>query len=160
MYEKLQYFEKEEKLWFSKYSGDGGKELIGSRKLAHAQERVPRTRYLHKDRKMSTVPLDAVLNRRTERCSPRSRPSDRFWRRGSDTCHQAGREGEKCRPLGKSGWRCEHLSRLPPLLQMLYVDWVSVDLNLTSRVSSGHSSFLPHQNWLRVHKPRIEGVLV
>ena len=36
-------------------------------------------------------------------------------------------------------------SLLPPLLQMLYVDWVSVDLNLTSRVSSGHSGFLPHQ---------------
>ena len=52
--------------------------------------------------------------------------------------------------LGKSGWRCEHLSRLPPLLQMSYVDWVSVDLNLTSRVSSGHSGFLPHQNWLLV----------
>ena len=31
---------------------------------------------------------------------------------------------------------------------MLYVDWVSVDLNLTSRVSSGHSGFLPPQNWL------------
>ena len=29
---------------------------------------------------------------------------------------------------------------------MLYVD-----LNLTSRVSSGHSSFLPHQNWLLVY---------
>ena len=50
--------------------------------------------------------------------------------------------------LGKSGWRSEHQSRLPPLLQMLYVDWVSVDLNLTSRVSSGHSGFLPPQNWL------------
>ena len=51
---------------------------------------------------------------------------------------------------GKSGWRCEHLSCLPPLLQMLHVDWVSVDLNLTSRVSSGHSGFLPLQNWLLV----------
>ena len=28
---------------------------------------------------------------------------------------------------------------------MLYVDWVSVDLNLTSRVFSGHSGFLPPQ---------------
>jgi len=42
-------------------------------------------------------------------------------------------------------------SRLPPLLKMLYVDWVSVDLNLTSRVFSGHSSFLPPQNWLPVY---------
>ena len=40
-----------------------GKELIGSRKLGHAQERVPRTRYLHKERKMCTVTLDAVLDR-------------------------------------------------------------------------------------------------
>ena len=31
--------------------------------------------------------------------------------------------------------------RLPPLLQMLYVD-----LNLTSRVSSRHSGFIPPQN--------------
>ena len=46
---------------------------------------------------------------------------------------------------GKSGWRSGHQSRLPPLLQMLYVDWVSVDLNLTSRVSSGHFGFLPPQ---------------
>ena len=50
----------------------------------------------------------------------------------------------------ESGWRIEHQSRLPPLLQMLYVDWVSVDLNLTSRVSSGHSGFLPPQNWLLI----------
>ena len=28
---------------------------------------------------------------------------------------------------------------------MLYVDWVVVDLNLTSRVSSEHSGFLPPQ---------------
>ena len=54
--------------------------------------------------------------------------------------------------LGKSGWRSVHKSRLPPLLQMLYVDWVSVDLNLTSRVSSGHSGFLPPQKL--THKNR------
>ena len=30
----------------------------------------------------------------------------------------------------------------------LYVDWVSVDLNLTSRISSGHSGFLPPQKKL------------
>jgi len=47
--------------------------------------------------------------------------------------------------LGKSGWYSKHQSRLSPLLQMLYVDWVSVDLNLTSRVPSRHSSFLPPQ---------------
>ena len=35
---------------------------------------------------------------------------------------------------------------------MLYVDWVSVDLNLTSRVSSGHSGFLPPQKL--THKKR------
>ena len=32
----------------------------------------------------------------------------------------------------KSGWRSGHPSRLPPLLQMLYVGCVSVDLNPTS----------------------------
>jgi len=47
--------------------------------------------------------------------------------------------------LGKSGWRSGHQSCLPPLLQMLYVDWVSVDLNLTSRVFSWHSGFAPPQ---------------
>ena len=78
-------FEKEGKLQFSNYSGGGGIELIGSGKLAHAQERVPRTRDLHKERKMSAVPLDAVPGRRTERCSPRFRPGDRFRNKGSVT---------------------------------------------------------------------------
>ena len=54
--------------------------------------------------------------------------------------------------LGMSGWRSGHHSRLPPLLQVLYVDWVSVHLNLTSRVSSGHSGFLPPQKL--THKNR------
>ena len=53
--------------------------------------------------------------------------------------------------LRKSGWHNKHKSRLPPLLQMLYVDWVSVNLNLTSRVFSGHSGFLPPQNRLLVY---------
>ena len=52
--------------------------------------------------------------------------------------------------LGKSGWCSKHQSRLQPLRQMLYVDWVSVDLNLTLRVFSGHSGFLPSQNRLPV----------
>ena len=37
---------------------------------------------------------------------------------------------------------------------MFYVDWVSVDLNLTSRVSSGHSGFLPPKNWHTQKKNR------
>ena len=45
--------------------------------------------------------------------------------------------------LGKSGWRSEHQPRLPAPLQILYVDWVSVDLKMTLRVFSGHSGFLP-----------------
>ena len=53
--------------------------------------------------------------------------------------------------LEKSGWRSGHQSRLPPLLQMLYVDWVSVYLNLTSRVSSRYSGFLPPENWLLLY---------
>ena len=52
--------------------------------------------------------------------------------------------------IRKSGWCSGHQSRLPLLLQMLYVGWVSVDLNLTSRVFSGHSGFLPPQNRLPV----------
>ena len=59
-----------------------GIESIGSKKFAHAQERVLRTRYLHKEREMCAVPLDAVLDRRAERCSPRFRPGDRFWNQG------------------------------------------------------------------------------
>ena len=47
---------------------------------------------LHKESKMSSVPLDAVPERRTERCSPRFRPGDRFWSQVSDTCRQALRE--------------------------------------------------------------------
>ena len=57
--------------------------------------------------------------------------------------------------LGKSGWRNGHQSRLLLLLQMLYVDWVSVNLNLTSRVSSGYSGFLPYQNWLLLYSNSI-----
>ena len=53
--------------------------------------------------------------------------------------------------LEKASWRSKHKSRLPPLLQMLYVDWVSADLNLTSRVFSEHSGFLPPQNRLLVY---------
>ena len=60
---------------------------------------------LHKLRMRKTniskaVPLDVVPERRTERCSPRFRPGDRFCElsfryQSSPT----GREGEKCRPL-------------------------------------------------------------
>ena len=41
---------------------------------------------------MSTVPLDVAPERRTERCSPRFRPGDRFWSQVSDACRQAVRE--------------------------------------------------------------------
>ena len=40
----------------------------------------------------ATVPRDVVLERRTERCSPRFRPGGRFWSQVSDICRQAGRE--------------------------------------------------------------------
>ena len=49
----------------------------------------------------------------------------------------------KEKPDRKSGWCSERQSRLPPLLQMLYVDWVSVDLTLTLRVFSGFLRFPP-----------------
>ena len=41
---------------------------------------------------MKVVPLDVVPERRTEQCSPRFRPGDRFWSQVTDTCRQAGRE--------------------------------------------------------------------
>ena len=44
------------------------------------------------------VPLDAVPEHRTERCSPRFRPGDRFCEL-SFWYLSPGREGEKCRPL-------------------------------------------------------------
>ena len=45
------------------------------------------------------VPLDAVPERRTERCSPRFRPGDRFLGEPRFRYLSPGREGEKCRPL-------------------------------------------------------------
>ena len=51
-----------------------------------------RTLHLHKKSKMNAVPLDVAPERRTERCSPRFRPGDRFWNQVSDTCRQVLRE--------------------------------------------------------------------
>ena len=45
-----------------------------------------------KKRKMSTAPLDAAPERRTEECFPRSRSGDRFWSQSSDTYRQAIRK--------------------------------------------------------------------
>ena len=56
------------------------------------QKGILRTYDLHKNSKMSAVPLDVAPERRTERCSPRFRPGGRFWSQVSDTCRQAGRE--------------------------------------------------------------------
>ena len=56
------------------------------------KKKIPEALDLHKDRKMSAVPLDVAPERRTERCSPRFRPGDRFWSQVSDTCRQAVRE--------------------------------------------------------------------
>ena len=56
------------------------------------KQKQNKTLYLHKKRKMSAVPLDVAPERRTERCSPRFRPGDRFWSQVSDTCRQALRE--------------------------------------------------------------------
>ena len=47
----------------------------------------------------TTVPLDAVAERRTERCSPRFRPGGRFWGEPRFRYLSPGREGEICRPL-------------------------------------------------------------
>ena len=55
---------------------------------------------------------------------------------------------------GKSGWRSGHQSRFTPIQQMtlLYAGWVAADLNLTLRVFSGHTSFLPPQNRLPLYR--------
>ena len=66
----------------------------------NAQKRESGTLYLHKKRKMSTAPLDAAPERRTEEYSPRSRAGDRFWSQSSDTYRQPIKE-EKCRPLSR-----------------------------------------------------------
>ena len=44
------------------------------------------------------VPLDAVPERRTERCSPIFRPGDRFMGQPRFRYLSPGREGEQCRP--------------------------------------------------------------
>ena len=67
-------------------------EQISSRKLALAKKRLLRTYHLHKETRMSAVPLDVAPERRTKQCSPRFRPGDRFWNQVSDTCRQALRE--------------------------------------------------------------------
>ena len=53
---------------------------------------------MRKQNSIRAVPLDAVPERRTERCSPRFRPGDRFCEL-SFRYLSPGREGEKCRPL-------------------------------------------------------------
>ena len=53
---------------------------------------------MRKENTKKAVPLDVVLERRTERCSPRFRPSDRF-RDLRFRYLSPGSEGEKCRPL-------------------------------------------------------------
>ena len=51
-----------------------------------------KTLHLHKKSKMNAGLLDVAPERRTERCSPRFRPGDRFWSQVSDNCRQALRE--------------------------------------------------------------------
>ena len=53
---------------------------------------------MRKQNSNKAVPLDAVPERRTERCSPRFRPGDRFCEL-SFRYLSPGIEGEKCRPL-------------------------------------------------------------
>ena len=53
---------------------------------------------MRKQNTIRAVPLDAVPERRIERCSPRFRPGDRFCEL-SLRYLSPGREGEKCRPL-------------------------------------------------------------
>ena len=61
---------------------------------------------MRKQNSKTTVPLDAVPERRTERCSPRFLPGDRFLSEPSFRYLSPGIEGEKCRPL-------DHLWQIP-----------------------------------------------
>ena len=54
---------------------------------------------MRKQNAKTTVPLDAVPERRTERCSPRFRPGGRFLGEPRFRYLSPGSEGEKCRPL-------------------------------------------------------------
>ena len=57
-------------------------------------------RRMHKKNANRTVPLDAVPERRTKRCSPRFRPGDRFCELIISFRYLSpGSEGEKCQPL-------------------------------------------------------------
>ena len=60
---------------------------------------------MRKENTKRAVPLDAVPERRTERCSPRFRPGDRFGE-PSFRYLSPGIEGEKCRPL-------DHMWQIP-----------------------------------------------
>ena len=53
---------------------------------------------MHTKNAKREVPLDAVPERRTKRCSPRFRSGDRFYEL-SFRYLSAGSDGEKCRPL-------------------------------------------------------------
>ena len=60
---------------------------------------------MRKEKTNRAVPLDAVPERRTQRCSPRFRPGDRFCEL-SFRYLSPGIEGEKCRPL-------DHMWQIP-----------------------------------------------
>ena len=62
---------------------------------------------MRKQKIKTTVPLDVVPERRTERCSPRFRPGDRFCElRFRYQSSPTGREGEISRPL-------DHMWQIP-----------------------------------------------
>ena len=56
----------------------------------------PRTHHLHKESRMSAVPLDVAPERRTKRCSPRFRPGGRLFQ--IPVTRQWGREMSAPRP--------------------------------------------------------------
>ena len=60
---------------------------------------------MRKQNTKRAVPLDAVPERRTKRCSPRFRPGDRFCG-PSFRYLLPGSDGEKCRPL-------DHMRQIP-----------------------------------------------
>ena len=69
---------------------------------------------------MSTAPLDAAPERRTEECSPRSRAGDRLWSQSSDTYRQAIRK-RNVGPLAECDRSCDPVQFLSYIYMYIYI---------------------------------------
>ena len=82
--------------------------------------RVRRNPRMRKQNSKTTVPLDVVPERRTERCSPRFRPGGRFCElRFRYLSSPTGREGEISRPL-------DHMRQIPFIHSARLIDSTNI----------------------------------